>query len=85
MRPSLRAWGADPDQRLAVRLGQDSTVVGLDLTSGRVLTFLDSVAYAVLGPDGTLFSVDNEMNVSQLHRRTPVRMGAQLQAVSAAA
>ena len=83
--PAQRAVGADLDQRLAFLLGQDGTVVGLDLTSGRVLTFLDSVAYAVLGPDGTLFSVDQELKVSQLHRRTPVRMGAQLQAVPVAA
>lgn len=83
--PAQRAVGADLDQRLAFLLGQDGTVVGLDLTSGRVLTFLDSVTYAVLGPDGTLFSVDQELKVSQLHRRTPVRMGAQLQAVPVAA
>ncbi len=83
--PAQRAVGADLDQRLAFLLGQDSTVVGLDLTSGRVLTLLDSVTYAVLGPDGTLFSVDQELNVSQLHRRTPVRLGAQLKAIPVAA
>lgn len=83
--PAERAVGADLDQRLAFLLTQDRTVVGLDLTSGRVRTFLDSVAYAVLGPSGTLFSVDQELTVSQLHRRTPVRMGAQLEAVPVAA
>lgn len=83
--PAQRAVGADLDQRLAFLLGQDRTVVGLDLTSGRVRTFLDSVAYAVLGPDGTLFSVDQELKVSQLRRRAPVRMGAQLEAVPVAA
>jgi hypothetical protein len=83
--PAQRAVGVDLDQRLAFLLGQDQTVVGLDLTSGRVRTFLDSVAYAVLGPNGTLFAVDQELSVSQLHRRTPVRMGAQLEAVPVAA
>ena len=83
--PAHRTVGVDLDQRLAFLLAQDHTLVGLDLTSGRVRTFLDSVAYAVLGPDGTVFSVDQDLTVSQLHRRTPVRMSGQLEAVPVAA
>lgn len=83
--PALRAVGADLDQRLAFLLAQDHTLVGLDLTSGRVRTFLDSVAYAVLGPTGTLYSIDQDLTVSQLRRRTPVRLDGRLEAVPVAA
>jgi WD40 repeat protein len=72
--------GADLDQRLAFVLAQDRTVVALDLASGRVRTFLDSVQHVTLGPDGTLFTVNDSLEISQLHRRTPVRLGARLEA-----
>ena len=60
-------------------------MVGIDLASGHVRTFLEDVTYAILGPDGTLYSVDSTMQVSQLHRRTPVRFGTQLASIPKAA
>ncbi len=83
--PVQQTIGADLDQRLAFVLSQDSSVVGIDLASGHVRTFIEGVTYAILGPDGTLFTVDSTMKVSQLHRRTPVRFGTQLEATPRAA
>ena len=83
--PLTQAVGADLDQRLAFALASDRSVVALDLTSGRVRSFLEGVDYAVVGPNGTLFTIDDSLRVSQLHRLTPVRFTSSLAVLPVAA
>ena len=71
--------GADPEQGLVYALDRKNNVVGVDLDTRRVRTFLENVRYAALGPDGALYAVDTGSTVTQLVRRTPVRFRSKLQ------
>ena len=77
--PVERPIGADPEQGLVFVLDRKKNVVGLDLDTRRVRTFLENVLYATLGPDGALYAVDTASSVVQLVRRTPVRFRSKLQ------
>jgi sporulation related protein len=77
--PVDRPVGADPEQGLVFVLDRKNNVVGIDLDTRRVRTFLENVRYATLGPDGALYAVDTASAVTQLVRRTPVRFRSKLQ------
>lgn len=77
--PELRrAIGADLDQRVVYTLDTKGTVILLDLESGRFRNFLPRVRSVTMGPNGTLFTVDDSSIVTQTERRTPVRMRTRL-------
>lgn len=77
--PELRrAFGADLDQRVVYSLDTKGNVVLLDLQSGRFRPFLSRVRDGTMGPDGTLFTVDDSNFVTQTVRRTPVRLHPRL-------
>lgn len=77
--PELRrAVGADLDQRVVYALDLKGTVLLLDLESGRFRSFLPRVRAVTMGPDGTLFTVDDSNVVTQTQRRTPVRLRTRL-------
>ena len=69
--PVARSIGADLDQRLVYALSQKGDIVVLDLQRGGVRPYLARVRDAAMGPDGTLFSVDDSNLVTQTVRRTP--------------
>jgi hypothetical protein len=77
--PVDRPVGADPAQGLVFVLDRKTNVVGIDLDTRRVRTFLENVRYATLGPDGALYAIDTANSVTQLVRRTPVRFRSKLQ------
>jgi len=74
-----RPLGADTEQGLVFVLDQKNNVVALDLDTRRVRTYLESIRYATVGPDGALYAVDTANSVVQLVRRTPVRFRSKLQ------
>ncbi|HSE67994.1 MAG TPA: hypothetical protein VLB12_13490, partial [Gemmatimonadales bacterium] len=60
-----RVVGADLDQGLIYLLGAKSEVVTLDLQTGRVRQqVIDGVRDAAIGPDGTLYTVDDSNAVT---------------------
>jgi hypothetical protein len=73
-----RVIGADLDQRVVYSLDTKGNVVLLDLQSGRFRPFLARVHDGTMGPDGTLFTVDDSNFVTQTVRRTPVRLHPRL-------
>lgn len=73
-----RAVGADLDQRVVYSLDTKGNVVLLDLQSGRFRLFLSRVRDGTMGPDGTLYTVDDSNFVTQTIRRTPVRLHPRL-------
>jgi hypothetical protein len=73
-----RAVGADLDLRVVYSLDSKGNVVLLDLQSGRFRPFLSRVRDETMGPDGTLFTVDDSNFVTQTVRRTPVRLHPRL-------
>jgi len=73
-----RAIGADLDLRVVYSLDTKGNVVLLDLQSGRFRPFLTRVRDETMGPDGTLFTVDDSNFVTQTVRRTPVRLHPRL-------
>jgi hypothetical protein len=68
----------DLDQRVVYALDTKGNVLLLDLESGRFRSFLPRVRAATMGPDGTLFTVDDSSVVTQTLRRTPVRLRTRL-------
>jgi len=70
--------GADLEQRLVYALDDKQNLVGLDLESRRVRSFLPQVKRAVLGPDGALYAVDSASAITQFVRRAPVRFRPKL-------
>ncbi len=77
--PALRKpVGADLDQRLVFALDRGKEIVGLDLETGKVRTFVTDAVDAFVGPDGTLFALGSDSSVTELHRRTPVAWGSRL-------
>jgi hypothetical protein len=77
--PLERLIGSDPDQGVVYFLDRKHNVVGIDLETHRVRTYSEQVRNAVVGPDGSLFTIDTGEVVTQLVRRTPVRFRAKLQ------
>ena len=77
--PVGKPVGADPEQGLVFVLDRKNNVVALDLDTRRVRTYLESIRYATVGPDGALYAVDTASSVVQLVRRTPVRFRSKLQ------
>ena len=76
-----RVVGADLDQGLIYLLGAKSEVITLDLQTGRARPqVMAGVREATVGPDGTLFTVDDSNAVTQLVRRNPVRFQSRLPA-----
>jgi hypothetical protein len=71
--------GADPEQGLVYFLDRKRNVVGLDLETHRVRTYTEQVRNALVGPDGSLFTIDTGNVVTQLVRRSPVRFRSKLQ------
>jgi len=63
------AVGADLDQRVAFALAADGGAVALDLENGSVRTVLPEARRAVLGPDHTLWTVDDEGAIVAVTRR----------------
>jgi len=77
--PELRrAVGADLDQRVVYALDLKGTIILLDLESGKFRNFLPRVRSVTMGPDGTLYTVDDSSVVTQTQRRNPVRMRTRL-------
>lgn len=79
--PVRRAIGADLDLGLVYALGAKNEILVLDLQTGRPRPqFLNEARDVAVGPDGTLFTVDDSLKVVQLFRRNPVRFPAKLPA-----
>ena len=80
--PALsRPVGADLDQSLVYALGAKNDVVALDLKTARPRSQLISNAREIaMGPDGTLYTVDDSLRVVQFVRRNPVRFTNRLTA-----
>src|SRR5256885_4446873 len=68
--PVERVVGLDPESEFLFVTTAKHELLGLDLGSGRVDTVATSVAHASLGPDGTLYAVDDQRHVISLSRRT---------------
>jgi hypothetical protein len=80
--PSREALGADLDQGMVYLLGAKSEVLALDLETARVRPAVASgVRAAALGPDGTLFTVNDSEAVTALIRRNPMRLQGRLPAL----
>lgn len=77
--PLDRLIGADTEQGLVYFLDLKHDVVGLDLETRRVRRYTEQVRNAVMGPDGSLYTIDTGKVVTQLARRTPVRFRSKLQ------
>ncbi|HMV31526.1 MAG: SPOR domain-containing protein [Gemmatimonadales bacterium] len=80
--PALRRMvGADLDQELVYALTARNEVIALDLQTARPRPVLaQSVREVTIGPDGTLFTVDDSLRVVQFVRRNPVRFATRLPA-----
>ncbi|MBK7714589.1 MAG: SPOR domain-containing protein [Gemmatimonadetes bacterium] len=79
--PLRRVVGADLDQELVYALTDKNEVVALDLQTARPRPVLaQSVREVTIGPDGTLFTVDDSLRVVQFVRRNPVRFATRLPA-----
>ena len=70
--------GPDLEQRVVYLLDDKQNLVGLDLESRRVRTFLPRVRQAAVGPDGAVYAVDTGSTVTQFVRRAPVRFRPKL-------
>src|SRR5207247_2362598 len=68
--PVERVVGLDPESEFLFVTTAKHQLLGLDLGSGRVDTVATSVAHAALGPDGTLYAIDDQRHVVSLSRRT---------------
>ncbi len=79
--PITRAIGADLDQSIVYALSSKNEILALDLQTARPRPqSLNVVRDFTVGPDGTLFTVDDSLKVVQLVRRNPVRFPARLSA-----
>jgi hypothetical protein len=79
--PLRRPVGVDLDQGLVYALGVKNDIVALDLQTARPRPqLLTNVRDVTVGPDGTLFTVDDSLRVVQFVRRNPVRFQSKLPA-----
>jgi hypothetical protein len=77
--PIRRAVGADLDLGMVYALGAKNEIIALDLQTARPRPQPLAVARDVaVGPDGTLFTVDDSLKVVQFVRRNPIRFPAKL-------
>lgn len=83
--PALKqVVGGDLEQRIVFALDAKRNLIGLDLESGHVRTFLPEVREAAIGPDGSVYAVDTGGVVTQFVRRAPVRFRDRLAGTSRA-
>ncbi len=79
--PLRRVIGAALDQELVYAQSAKAEIVALDLQTARPRPALaQSVREVTVGPDGTLFTVDDSLRVVLFVRRNPVRLQARLPA-----
>ncbi len=80
--PALRrVIGAALDQELVYAQTAKSEIVALDLQTARPRpTLMQNVREAALGPDGTLYTVDDSLRVVEFVRRNPIRFPTRLPA-----
>jgi SPOR domain len=64
-----RVIGIDPESEFLFVTTDKHELLAFDLGSGRLDTVATNVAEAALGPDGTLYAVDNQRHVVSLSRR----------------
>ena len=76
--PLRQPFGVNLDQEVVYALDTRDEVVALDLENGRVRTWLTRVRDGVMGPDGTLYTVDDSGTVTQTIRRNPLRFRTRL-------
>lgn len=81
VKPLSRVVGVHLDQRQAFALESKNVVVALDLESGRSRPFLSGVALADAGPDGTIYSVANDLTLTATAGRLPVPFPGKLPAM----
>lgn len=67
--PIDRVVGVDREAAALFVRTAANTLLGLDLESGRIDSIAGDVQLAVLGPDGTLYVVDQKRRVTTLSRR----------------
>ncbi len=73
--PLRRAIGVDLDQGMVYGLGAKNELVALDLLTARPRPQMAAgVREVMIGPDGTLFAVDDSLRIVQYVRRNPNRM-----------
>src|SRR2546427_8560827 len=61
--------GLDPETDLLFAVTEKREVVALDVAGGRLDTVATAVEQAALGPDGTLYAVDDKRRVVTVARR----------------
>jgi hypothetical protein len=77
--PLRRPVGADLDLGVVYALGIKNEVVAFDLQTGRPrIQLAGGVREAVMGPDGTLHTVDDSLRLVQFVHRNPVRINQKL-------
>jgi hypothetical protein len=77
--PIRRVIGADLDVGMVYALGAKNEIIALDLQTARPRPQpLATARDVAIGPDGTLFTVDDSLRVVQFVRRTPIRFPAKL-------
>lgn len=77
--PLRRVVGADLDLGLVYVLGLKNELVALDLLSARPRPVLASgIRDITMGPDRTVYAVDDSLRVTQFVRRNPVRFSHRL-------
>ena len=67
--PVRRVVGLDPETDLLFAVTEKREVVALDVAGGRLDTVATAVEQAALGPDGTLYAVDEKRHVVTVARR----------------
>ncbi len=67
--PVQRVVGLDPESAFLFLLTAKKELMACDLESGRLDTVATAVEQATLGPDGTLYAVDDKRRVVSLARR----------------
>jgi hypothetical protein len=79
--PVRRAIGADLDLGLVYALDTKSEVLAFDLQTARPRPqLLTDVRDVTVGPDGTLFTIDDSLRATQFIRRNPLRFPSKLAA-----
>jgi SPOR domain len=79
--PIRRAIGADLDLGMVYSVGAKNEIISLDLQTARPRPQpLATARDVAVGPDGTLFTVDDSLRVVQFIRRSPFHFPARLSA-----
>ncbi|HEX5005382.1 MAG TPA: SPOR domain-containing protein [Gemmatimonadales bacterium] len=76
--PVQLAVGFDQDQGLAYAVDSAGGLQALDVTTGATRVLTQQVRGVVLGPEGTLWVVDDKDGIVRIRRRTAVRLEATL-------